>query len=273
MLEEHRHLPDANRLSVLIAAILLAFALAQVVETQHYSLAFTILGVNLFLPLNLTIAATLLGAGLTAAGMDWLLRAHPHFEQENTFQHWLLPALTAFVIGVPLYNLQPGSAWWLSFVLGGILLLLVFISEYIVLDASDVRYPAASAGLIALSFALFLTLVAGLSYTGARLVGIILVVFPAAALVALRALHLRLAGRWEFAWAGGIGLICTQFAAALHYWPLGPIQYGLVLLGSLYALTGLAINLGEDMPVRRAGSEAVVVLVLFWAAALLIPQA
>lgn len=270
MLEEHRHLPDANRLSVLIAAILLAFALAQVVETQRYSLSFDILGIGLSLPLNLTIAATLMAAGLTAAGMDWLLHGHPHFGHENTFQHWLLPALTAFVIGLPLYNLQPGSGWWLSFVMGGVLLLLVFISEYIVLDPSDVRYPAASAGLIALSFALFLTLISSLSYTGARLTLLILVVFPASAMVALRALHLRLAGSWEFAWAAGIGLVCTQFAASLHYWPLGPIQYGLIVLGTLYALTGLAINLGEDMSPRRAGIEAGVVLILFWAAALIV---
>jgi len=269
MLEQHRHLPDANRLSVLVAAILLAFALAQVVETQRYSFSFDIFGITLFLPLNLTIAATLLSAGLTAAGMDWLLRGHPHFKQENTIQHWLLPALTAFVIGLPLYNLQPGSGWWLSFVMGGALLLLVFIAEYIVLDPSDVRYPAATAGLIALSFALFLILISGLSYASARLVFIILIVFPASALVALRALHLRLAERWELVWASGIGLICTQFAAALHYWPLGPIQYGLALLGPLYALTGLAINLGEDMPTRRAGIEAGVTLALFWAAALI----
>src|SRR5437763_214312 len=79
MLDEHRHLPDANRLSVLVAAILLAFALAQVVETQRYSLSFNILGVGFSLPLNLTTAATLLAAGLTAAGMDWLLRSHPRF--------------------------------------------------------------------------------------------------------------------------------------------------------------------------------------------------
>jgi hypothetical protein len=272
MLDEHRHLPDANRLSVLVAAILLAFALAQIVETQRYSLSFNIWGVGFSLPLNLTMAATLLAAGLTAAGMDWLLRGHPRFEfeQENTFQHWLLPALTAFAIGLPLYNLGPGSGWWLSFALGGVLLLLVFISEYIILDPSDVRYPAASAGLIALSFALFLILVVSLRYASARLVFIILVVFLASALVSLRALHLRLAGRWEFAWAGGIGLICAQFATSLHYWPLGPIQYGLALLGPLYALTGLAINLGDEMPARRAGIEAVLVLALFWAGALVV---
>lgn len=266
-MEEHRHLPDANRLSVLVATVLLAFALAQVVETQHYSLTMDILGIQLSLPLNLTLAATLLSTGLTAAGMDWLLRGHPHFEGKNTVQHWLLPALTTFAIGVPLYSLQPSSAWWFSFALGGVLLLLVFLSEYIVLDPSDVRYPAASAGLTALSFALFLTLAAGLSYISARLVLVAFVIFLAATMVALRALHLRLSERWELAWAAGIGLACVQFAVALHYWPLGPVQFGLALVGLLYALTGLAINLGEGMSVRRAVVEALISPVLFWAAA------
>ena len=87
MLEEHRHLPDANRLSVLVAAILLAFALAQIVETQHYALTFDILGIQISLPLNLTFASTLFATGLTAAGMDWLLRGHPHFEQKNTLEN------------------------------------------------------------------------------------------------------------------------------------------------------------------------------------------
>ncbi len=266
MFEEHRHLPDANRLSVLVAIILLAFALAQVVETQHYSLTFDILGIRIPLPFNLTIAATLLATGLTASGMDWLLRGHPHFEKKNTLQHWLLPALTTFVIGIPLYSLQSGSAWWFSFALGGVLLLLVFLAEYIVLDPSDVRYPAASAGLTALSFALFLTLTSGLSFIGTRLVLIVLVVFLAATMVALRALHLRLAEHWELAWSAGIGLICTQLAIALHYWPLGPIQFGLALLGPLYALTGLAINLGDGMSIRQAALEALIVLALFWTA-------
>lgn len=270
MFEEHRHLPDANRLSVLIAAILLAFALAQVVETQPYSIAFDILGIRISLPLNLTFASTLLAAGLTAAGMDWLLRGHPHFEKRNTFQHWLLPALTTFVIGIPLYSLQAGAAWWFSFALGGVLLLLVFLAEYIILDPSDVRYPAASAGLTALSFALFLTLASGLSFVGARLMLIVLVVFFAAMMVSLRALHLRLAERWEFAWAAGIGLACTQVAIALHYWPLSPIQFGLALLGPLYALTGLTINLGDGMSVRRASVEGLIVLTLFWIAALVV---
>ncbi|HEY3311610.1 MAG TPA: hypothetical protein VGK00_08230 [Anaerolineales bacterium] len=262
-------MPDANRLSVLIAAILLAYALAQLLETQRYSFNFNVLGLAISLPMNLNVAATLMASGLTAAGMDWLLRSHPHFKAGNTFQHWILPALTAFVLGVPLYNLPLGPAWWLIFGLGGVLLLLVFLAEYIALDLSDIRHPAASAGLVALSYTMFLILMATLAFSESRLVLAAMFVFPAAGMVSLRALHLR-TGKWEFAWAFGIALILTQFASALHYWPLEPVQYGLALLGPLYALTELALNLGEELSPRRAGVEAMIGLAMFWVAAILV---
>jgi hypothetical protein len=249
--------------------VLIAYAFAHLIETQRYTLNLNMLGIMLTVPLNLTVAATLMAAGLTAAGMDWLLRGHPHFEGESTFQHWILPALTAFVLGVPLYNLPFGPAWWLSFGLGGVLLLLVFLAEYIALDASDVRHPVASAGLVALSYALFLILTTTLSFSASRLVLIVFAVFPAAGMVALRALRLR-TREWKFAWAIGIAIVLTQLAAALHYWPVTPIQYGLLLLGPLYALTELALNLDEDISPQRAGIEAAIELVVFWAAAFLL---
>ncbi len=119
MPEERSHMPDANRLSVLVAAVLLAYALAHLIETQRYVFNFKVLGIAFPLPLNMNVAATFMATGLTAAGMDWLLRGHPHYEGKNTFQHWILPALTSFALGLPLYNLPFGPAWWLSFGLGG----------------------------------------------------------------------------------------------------------------------------------------------------------
>ncbi|MCX6069141.1 MAG: hypothetical protein NT121_25925 [Chloroflexi bacterium] len=268
MPEERSHMPDANRLSVLVAAVLLAYALAHLIETQRYVFNFKVLGIAFPLPLNMNVAATFMATGLTAAGMDWLLRGHPHYEGKNTFQHWILPALTSFALGLPLYNLPFGPAWWLSFGLGGTLLLLVFLAEYIALDSADIRHPAASAGLVALSYALFLIVMATLSLTTARLVLIVIVTAPAAGLVSLRALHLR-TGEWKIAWAIGIALILTQLATSLHYWPLEPVQYGLALLGPLYALTELALNLDEDVSPRRAAIEVSIGLAVFWAAAFL----
>lgn len=269
MSETHSNQPDPNRISVLTATVLLAYALTRIVETQRFTLDWNFLGINLSLPLNLTAAATLLAAAVTAAGMDWLLRSHPKFDARVSSRHWLLPSLTAFVIGVPLYSLPNGAAWWFGFGLGGVLLLLVFVAEYIAQDTSDVRYPLASAGLIALSLALFTVLCAALEYTSARLVLILLVVLPAAGFVSLRAMYLRI-GQWQWQWALGIGLACLQTAAALHYWPIGPVSYGLAVLAPLYALTGLGINLGEGIHPRQAGWEAGVFWGLLWLAAFLL---
>ena len=269
MLQEHRHMPDVNRLSVLVAVILLAYALTHLVALTPFEVSLNFFGVIVAFPVNLNIVATLLVAGLTAAGTDWLLQGHPYGGEERSYQHWILPALTAFVIGVPLNNLPFGRLWWVSFGMGGIFLLLVLLAEYIVMDSFDVRYPAASAGLVALSYTLFLVLMSTLSFLVTRLIIVVLLVFFAAWLVSLRALHLR-NGKWQIAWSVGIAIVLTQTAAALYYWPVEPVQYGLVLLGPLFVLTELAQNLEEEISLRRAGIEAVIGLMIFWVAALIL---
>ncbi len=60
----------------------------------------------------------------------------------------------------------------------------------------------------------------------------------------------------------------TQLAAALHYWPLTPLQVALVLLGPLYALTALAYSLSQDIPVRSAFAEPAIILGGLWVAAI-----
>jgi hypothetical protein len=88
--------------------------------------------------------------------------------------------------------------------------------------------------------------------------------FMAAALVSLRTLHLRVSQKWEYSWSLGIALVCTQIAAGLHYWPVSPVQFGLALLGPLYALSTLTGNLLEGIPLRRAMIEPLIVLALAW---------
>ena len=188
------HLPDLNRLSVLAAAILLAYALGRFADLPAKVVEFQILG--LYLPLELsthTIIAFLV-AGLTASGADWLLRGHPNLEGKNAVEHWLLPALTAWVIGFPLFQLPLGLLWWAGFLFGAILLLLVLVAEYIVADPGDVRQPAAAAGLIVLSYALYLILAISIRHSGIRLIFVIPPLALASWLASLRTLNLRLRG-------------------------------------------------------------------------------
>lgn len=265
-MQSRSSLPDINRIGVLTAAVLLAFALTRLLPASQVVLRLTLGDFFLTYPVSLTTVMTLLAAGVTATGMDWLLRGHPARGSRQTVQHWLLPTLITFVIGVPLSLLPDSASWWVTFAIAGLALVTVFIAEYVSVDPTAPSYSAATGLLTALSFAVYLILLTTMRSSSPRLVMAVPTVFIVSGLVSLRSLHLRLQ-RWEFIWAGGIALISSQLASALHYWPLSPIQFGLALLGPLYALTSLAGNLGEDSPVRRAAIEPLVALTLAWVAA------
>jgi hypothetical protein len=262
---ERRYLPDPSRVSVLTAAVLLAFALTRVLNGPHlFTVVLPVGNLRLTLSANLNTIIVLLAAGVTATGMDWLLRTHPSLEKGETREHWLLPTLTVLVIGISLYTLPNTFVWWLGFGLGAAIFLVVELAEFVAVDPNDARYPGATAILTALAFVIFLSLAVVLKAANVRLVWLIPALFLAGALAALRTLHLRLNERWEFAWAIGIGLVVTQLGAALHYLPLTPVRFGLALLAPLYALTILAVSLADGNPFRRAFIEPTVMLLLFW---------
>jgi Protein of unknown function (DUF5656) len=269
-LERHRHLPDADHLSVLVGTILLAFALAHFISLPVRQLSVQLPGIYLLINFGIQELVALLVALLTATGADWLLRDHPNRGKHLLVEHWLLPGLTAWAIGLPLLQLPLTPVWWIGFALGGILLILVLVAEYISIDPEDVRHPPAAAGLTAVSFALFLVLVAGLRFANTRLFLLLPALGLASGLVSLRTVHLRLNERWAFLEAGLVALVTIQMAAALHYLPVSPISFGLALLGPAYTLTNLLGSLAEGKPLRQAVWEPVVVLALIWGVTLLI---
>jgi hypothetical protein len=268
MQEKRSYLPDVDHVGVLVASVLLAYALTRLIQTPRFTLTLTLPGFYFSYPLTLSAAMTLLAAGLTATGMDWLLHSHPSLGQKATIEHLLLPTLTAFVIGAPLALLSESAAWWAFFAFSALLLAAVFIAEYIVLEPSATYYGFARAGLTALAYALFLILTTALRFSGARMFLLIPAVFLTAGLISLRILHLDGADRWDFPWAAGIGIVCAQISAGLHYWPLTPVQFGLALTGPLYALSMLSANITEDIPFRRAVVGPGIILGLAWGAAI-----
>jgi hypothetical protein len=270
MPDRSRNLPDADRLGVLTATVLLTYALTRIVQAPEFQLSVQLPGFYFAIPFTLETVMTLMAAGLTATGMDWLLRGHPGLKNKPTVEHWMLPTLTTFVIGTPLAILPGGNVWWLAFTIGALLITLVFMAEYVVVDPAAPNYSLARSGLTALSYALFLILVTALQFAGARLFLLIPALFISSALVALRILHLDGADRWDFPWAIGIGLVCAQLGAGLHYWPITPLQWGLAVTGPLYALTLLCASLTEGSPLRRAGAGPGLVLLVSWGAAILL---
>lgn len=264
MQEQPKYLPEVDRLGTLTAIVLLAYALTRWVQAPEFTLSLQLPGFFFAFPITISTAMTLLAAGLSAAGMDWMLHAHPSLPTRGTAEHWLLPALTTFVIGTILALIPANSTWWLAFTIGAVLLALVYLSEYITVDPSAPNYALARALLTALSYALFLILTTALRQGGARLIVLTPVAFLVSGLVSLRVLHLDGTDRWDFPWAIGIGLTCAQIAAGLHYWPISPLQFGLALTGPLYALTTLAMSITEEIPLRRALPGPLIILFLAW---------
>lgn len=256
-------LPNLDRLSILAATILLAYGLARFINFTIESLAIQLPGFLFSLEIDLQTIVSVLVAGLAVAGADWLIMDHPALGKRTRFEHLLLPALTAWVIGIPLFQLPLGWSWWVGLLGGGSILILVLIAEYFVVDAEDVRQPIASAGLIVVSFTLFLILAAALRFASLRLYLVLPAIAIVTLLVSLRTLQLRY-GSWLLWQAGLVTLVVGQLAAALHYWPLAPVAYGLVLLGAAYSLTSLVGNLWEGRSLKQAMVEPLIVLAIFW---------
>lgn len=267
MPETRSQLPSADRMGMLIASVLLTFALSRFIQSPGLTLSLSLPGFYYAFPITLGSFLTLFAAALTAAGMDWLIRDHPATENRSIREHLLLPTLTAFVLGAPLNLLADSPVWWPGFIFGAILLAAVCIAEYISIDPGAPSYGFARAGLTAVAYALFLVLVTSLGYSGARMVLTVPSIFIAAGLIGLRILHLDGSDRWDFPWALGIGLVCAQIGAGLHYWPLSPVQFGLAVTGPLYALTMLSASLTENIPLRRAVVGPAMVTAAAWFAA------
>lgn len=264
MQEKKLDYPSPDRMGMLTASVLLAFALTRLIQTPRLILSLDLPGFYFAFPLTLSTFMTLVAAGLTAAGMDWLIRDHPAFAKKSTRENIMLPTLTTFVLGASLTVLFESPTWWVGFLFGAILLAIVFTAEYVTINPSASVYALARAALTALAYALFLILVTSLRYSGVRLFLLIPAIFIVAGLISLRILHLDGTDRWDFPWAIGIGIVCAQIGAGLHYWVLTPVQFGLALTGPLYALTILSASLTENIPLRRAVVEPIIIILISW---------
>lgn len=273
-----QHFPNFDRISTLAVTTLLAYAMGRYVDLPARTLGVEIGGVYFGLLLDTNTVVSILVAGLTASGADWLIRQHPALKRQQTIQHWFVPALTALILGEILHSLPTGFLWDIVFIIGAGLLLLVLVAEYIVVDANDASYPTAVTGLTALSFALFLVLTITLKSNETRLSFLIPPGVLSAGLISLRYIYLRLNLQDNFtpenarmAWVAAfvISLITGQLIVAFYYWPVSPITFGLALLGPAYSLTNFVGNLTDGREIRQAIWEPLLIGGGIWIIALL----
>jgi hypothetical protein len=255
-------LPDWDKLSVLTAMLTLAYIFTRLVSFPEQDISLRVGGILLSVRLDLQTIVSILVAGLMAAGADWLLRDHPKLSKRSAAPHWILPSLTALVIGIPLRQLSYELMWWLLLLGGNILLALILIGEFISIDSEDIRQPLAAIGLTAASFALLFILASGLHSARLRLFIIIPILSAAVWMVSLRTLHVRLHGQWLVYETMIVAFLVAQLASALTYWPVTSIAFGLVLVGLTYALNSIISGLIEEKSWREIILEPIIAMIL-----------
>lgn len=270
---ENPSLPDTNRLSVVSAAILLAFALTQIVSFPAQRIAFLILGIQISFLLDFGFVITIFTAILAAAGTDWLIQSHPEKSMGDTLlgnaRHWVVPILTTLVIGVVLNSFAGGPYWWIIYGLGSILLIAVFVAEYNVVKPEIGKHPLATVGLIGLTFALYLLMAVAVFSANLRLYLRVPLLALGAMMAISRILHLRVR-RWYPIWALINSLVISEIVVGFHYLPLSPIQFGLLLVGMAYALTSIVTGIKESRKSWQLWGEPgamlllMILVSLFW---------
>jgi len=264
----YRVSPNLDRVSVLAATILLAYTFAGLIRIPGRQIAAQLPGIYLEIEINTETIISFLVACLAASGTDWLLREHPSSQNQNLIPHLLIPALTAWVIGVPLHQHTLGLYWWAGIFLGGGALVLVLIAEFTVVDPNDPKYSLASVGLTTVAYTLVFLLAVTLKTSQIRLFLLLPALTLMVLFVSLRILHLQHRGKLTFQEAGIIALIMAQITIPAYYLPLSPISFGLCLLGPVYGLTNLFGNLGDGKKWKSAFLEPFAILVIFWCLAL-----
>ena len=259
-----RFTPNLDRISTLSATILLAYSLSGLIRIPARQISTQLPGFYFEIQINFQTIVSFLVAALAASGTDWLLREHPNAKNQPLFQHLLIPALMAWVIGIPLYQQAGGIFWWIGLMLGGGALILVLVAEYIVVDPDDARYPLASIGLSVIAYTLFFLLAVTLRANQLRLFLIVPALTLAIALINLRILYLRLRRQWNLVPAALPTLIIAELTIVAHYLPLSPVAFGLFLLGPAYGLINLVSNLDYGKPWKPALSDTLIILCVFW---------
>lgn len=239
-----RHLPSRDRLSVLTAIILLAYALARALDLPTRTVGTTLLGSAVGLELNGPVLMLLVVAALISAGSDTLIRSHPRLEGwtgYSTVAHWIVPGAAALAFGSLLNRVPGGALWWIGLGLSAILLIAILVAEYTVVDREDAAWDAAALVLTAGTYALALLLFALLHSLSARALISATAAGIAAAALALRLFLLKTpSASGTGLYALFVGLLVAETIWALTYWRVPAGGAALLALVPFYVGTGVA---------------------------------
>jgi hypothetical protein len=258
---------NRGRLSVLVALVILSFALLPLIETPApASVGTSFLGTPLRLDFAGATPVLLLVTVLTCAGVDQLLRDHPRVrrgEVPRTLAYLILPAVTVIVAAQLLVSITDTLLWILGLIATAVILWLTILAEYAVIDPEGPRASRSRLFLTGLNYVLAVLLFGLIWNTRARSSISATLTFLAAGSLAFDQLYAtgaRLSRVFMFSLC--IALVLAEGNWAINYWRSNVLIAALAQLLAFYALIGLAGQHLHDRINRRVLIEFGVVMLI-----------
>ena len=235
-----------DRLSILVSLVLLGVVLTFIIRLPTRVIEAMVFGSPVTITISTRVMMVMLLSALTAIGTEYIMRAHPDFEQGGgtgySFLFCILPTFVTLIAAwfTPLLvtNL---FVWIAGLALTAIMLSSVIVAEYRTINHKDSAYTSARL------FLNFVTYIGGLilftAIYGAKLRSVlsasaVLFVATLLSLALLRAERDTTALTWSY--AAICGLILGEATWALNYWGVGGLAGGGLLLLLFYFLAGIS---------------------------------
>ncbi len=240
-----RDVTAADRLGLLVTAIMAGVALSSIATLPSWTRVFNVLGSPLDVGISGRWLVAVLLSAVAAAGTDGLVRSIPGLARVDvrfTATFWILPVLVTFAAAMAIPT-QFGTvgAWLGSLVLMAALLLGVLVAEHGSAQVTGAHYRTARLGLnlatYLAAFALYATIYGLQQRSLVSATAVLLVTLPLA-LEVLRITEEELGITWLF--AGVVALALAELTWAVNTWGLSALGGGALLLLAFYTFSGVA---------------------------------
>ncbi|MBN1180194.1 MAG: hypothetical protein JXD18_13365, partial [Anaerolineae bacterium] len=154
---EHTYPINRDRLSVLVAIILLISVLFRFIELPSNAWELDILGSPLRVQFTNISILIILTVAVVVTGTRFVLRAHPLVPDKlprPLYLSWVLPGLLAGLVTYAVHQASAVRVWGVGVLLIGLLVSLAVRAEFIALSTEDARYTRARLALNLLAYLL-----------------------------------------------------------------------------------------------------------------------
>ncbi|MBN1315268.1 MAG: hypothetical protein JXA42_07365 [Anaerolineales bacterium] len=245
-----------DQLSVLLAGTALGLTLSRIIQLPTRQVGLPVFGTQLGVELSVHWLINSFIVGLVITGVNSLLVSHPLVaagSQRRVLIFWILPALTALILGIGLGQIEDIQTWLLVLVGGLIAVGVVANNAYRSMDPEESARPPVQllVTITVYGLAMAYCLVIYGSRTRFLLSGSAILVVSG--LLAARLLWgTGQPPRRVLLYSAIVSLIMAQAIWALNYWAIAPLYGGLVLLILFYLATAIAQQTLQDRLDRRA---------------------